>query len=68
VFYKTPFSIVIDADAAKNIAQKSWSDTLNKIWDLKESQKFESWAINMVNRKAIERRDNELNYRKFSTN
>lgn len=53
-FCKLAFWIVKDADVAKDIAQESWSVIIKKLADLKEPKKFKSWAISIVNRKAID--------------
>jgi RNA polymerase sigma-70 factor (ECF subfamily) len=53
-FCKFAFWIVKDADVAKDIAQESWTAIMIKIHDLKEPEKFKSWAISIVNRKAID--------------
>lgn len=53
-FCKFAFWIVKDADVAKDIAQESWSVIIKKMTDLKEPEKFKSWAISIVNRKAID--------------
>lgn len=53
-FCNLAFWIVKDADVAKDIAQESWAIIINKINDLKEANKFKSWAISIVNRKAID--------------
>jgi RNA polymerase sigma-70 factor (ECF subfamily) len=53
-FCKFAFWIVKDADVAKDIAQESWAAIMIKIHDLKDPKKFKSWAISIVNRKAID--------------
>ncbi|WP_408035995.1 RNA polymerase sigma factor [Tenacibaculum aestuarii] len=53
-FCKFAFWMVKDADAAKDIAQESWKVIFNKLTDLKEPEKFKSWAISIVNRKSID--------------
>ncbi|QTE23434.1 RNA polymerase sigma factor [Polaribacter cellanae] len=53
-FCKLAFWIVKDADIAKDVAQESWTIILKKLPTLKESEKFKSWAISIVNRKAID--------------
>lgn len=53
-FCNLAFWIVKDADAAKDIAQESWSVIIEKINVLQEPEKFKSWAISIVNRKAID--------------
>ncbi len=45
---------VKDATISKDIAQESWAVILKKLDDLKEPDKFKSWAISIVNRKAID--------------
>ncbi|PQJ81770.1 RNA polymerase sigma factor [Polaribacter glomeratus] len=53
-FCKFALWIVKDADIAKDIAQESWSAIIHKLGDLQEPEKFKSWAISIVNRKAID--------------
>lgn len=53
-FCKLAFFYVKDADVAKDIAQESWIVIINKISNLKEPEKCKSWAISIVNRKAID--------------
>ncbi|MFK8060102.1 MAG: RNA polymerase sigma factor [Polaribacter sp.] len=53
-FCNLAFWIVKDADLAKDIAQESWSIIIHKLVSLKEPEKFKSWAISIVNRKAID--------------
>lgn len=53
-FCNFAFWIVKDADLAKDIAQESWKVIINKLDSLKEPEKFKSWAISIVNRKAID--------------
>lgn len=53
-FCKFAFWYVKDADIAKDIAQESWAVIIKKIKDLKEPARFKSWAISIVNRKAID--------------
>lgn len=53
-FCNLAFWIVKDADIAKDIAQESWSVIMHKIQELKEPKNFKSWAISIVNRKAID--------------
>lgn len=53
-FCEFAFWYVKDADVAKDIAQESWSVIINKLETLQEPKKFKSWAISIVNRKAID--------------
>jgi RNA polymerase sigma-70 factor (ECF subfamily) len=53
-FCNFAFWIVKDADISKDIAQESWTVILNKLDTLQEPEKFKSWAISIVNRKAID--------------
>ncbi|TMM31162.1 RNA polymerase sigma factor [Polaribacter aestuariivivens] len=53
-FCKVALWIVKDADIAKDIAQESWRIILKKLPSLKEPEKFKSWAISIINRKAID--------------
>ena len=45
---------VKDADVAKDIAQESWMIIYKKLDTLQQPDKFKSWAISIVNRKAID--------------
>ncbi|MGB1041791.1 MAG: RNA polymerase sigma factor [Tenacibaculum sp.] len=53
-FCKLAYWYVKDADASKDIAQESWQVILAKLITLKNPAKFKSWAISIVNRKAID--------------
>ena len=53
-FCNLAFWIVKDADAAKDIAQESWTIIIYKLKNLQELKKFNSWATSIVNRKAID--------------
>ena len=53
-FCNLAFWIVKDADLAKDIAQDSWIIIIHKLKTLQEPNKFKSWAISIVNRKAID--------------
>ncbi|MBC8754804.1 RNA polymerase sigma factor [Kordia sp. YSTF-M3] len=57
-FHKTfcnqAYWIVKDSDAAKDIAQDSWNLIINKVHTLKETERFKSWALRIVHRKAID--------------
>ena len=53
-FCNLAFWIVKDADVAKDIAQESWIIIIRKLETLRDSTKFKSWAISIVNRKAID--------------
>ena len=53
-FCKFAYWYCKDADIAKDIAQESWVVIFNKLTDLKEPQKFKSWAISIVNHKALD--------------
>lgn len=53
-FCKLAFWYVKDADVAKDIAQESWTIIIRKLEGLKEPKKFKSWAISIVNRRAID--------------
>ena len=43
-----------DKDIAKDIAQDSWKVIVKKIYSLNEPNSFGSWALTIVNRKAID--------------
>lgn len=53
-FCKLAFFYVKNADVAKDIAQESWIVIMNKMLDVKDPEKCKSWAISIVNRKAID--------------
>ena len=53
-FCRLALWVVKDADIAKDIAQESWTIIIYKLKDLQEPEKFKSWAISIVNRKAID--------------
>ena len=53
-FCKLAYWYCKDAQIAKDIAQESWLVIFNKLQDLKEPQKFKSWAISIVNHKAVD--------------
>ncbi|MFY7672271.1 RNA polymerase sigma factor [Tenacibaculum sp. MEBiC06402] len=53
-FCKLAHFYVKDRDIAKDVAQESWTIIYNKFNDLKDPMKFKSWAISIVNRKAID--------------
>lgn len=53
-FCKLAYWYVKDADTAKDIAQESWTIIIRKLNNLKEPDKFKSWAISIVNRRAID--------------
>lgn len=53
-FCKLAFWYVKDADVAKDIAQESWKIILNKLETLEKPERFKSWSISIVNRKAID--------------
>jgi RNA polymerase sigma-70 factor (ECF subfamily) len=47
-FCKKAYWLVKDADAAKDIAQDSWSVIIKKIDTLKKTESFGSWALRIV--------------------
>jgi RNA polymerase sigma-70 factor (ECF subfamily) len=53
-FCKLAYWYVKDADIAKDIAQESWVIIFKKLDTLKNPKQFKSWAISIVNRKAID--------------
>lgn len=53
-FCKLAYWYVKDVDIAKDIAQESWTVIIRKLSELKDAEKFKSWAISIVNRKAID--------------
>ncbi|OSY89093.1 hypothetical protein WH52_00065 [Tenacibaculum holothuriorum] len=54
IFCKVAFIIVKDKFIAKDIAQESWKVILNKIESLQNSNKFKSWALQIVKSKSID--------------
>ena len=53
-FCKLAYWYCKDGQVAKDIAQESWLVIFKKLQDLKEPQKFKSWAISIVNHKAVD--------------
>ena len=53
-FCNLAFWIAKDADTAKDIAQESWTIIINKLNSLQDPEKFKSWSISIVNRRAID--------------
>lgn len=53
-FCKKAHWIVKDADLSKDIAQESWRIIIDKIKDLKEPQKFGTWAVRIVCSKSLD--------------
>ena len=53
-FCKLAFWYVKDVDVSKDIAQESWQIILKNLNDLKDPERFKSWSISIVNRKAID--------------
>tara|TARA_R110002073_G_scaffold40547_1_gene114827 strand:- start:33651 stop:34226 length:576 start_codon:yes stop_codon:yes gene_type:complete len=51
---KQAFWYTNDQDVAKDIVQDCWSIILKKIAGLKDTNSFGSWALTIVNRKAID--------------
>lgn len=65
-FCKLSFYKVKDADVAKDIVQECWKIMFTKLYDLKEPEKFKSWAISIINRKTIDwLRSNQRNEQKL---
>lgn len=54
LFCKIAFFYVKDTDVAKDIAQESWITIFKKLDSIKEPEKSKSWAISLVNRKALD--------------
>lgn len=57
-FHKTfcnhAYWIVKDAEVAKDIAQDSWKLIIDKVKTLENTERFKSWALRIVHRKAID--------------
>ena len=53
-FCKFAYWYVKDVDVAKDIAQDSWAIIYKKLDTLEQPEKFKSWAISIVNIKAID--------------
>lgn len=51
---KQAFFYTKDIDVSKDIAQDSWNVIIKRIASLKEPNSFGSWALTIVNRKAID--------------
>ena len=43
-----------DMDSAKDIAQDTWQMIMVKLYDLRDANRFGSWAMTIVSRKAID--------------
>ncbi|MFC0604847.1 RNA polymerase sigma factor [Winogradskyella pulchriflava] len=54
LFCDKAYWLVKDKDAAKDIAQDSWSIIINKIEDLKEPRQFKFWAYRIVCNKSTD--------------
>lgn len=54
IFCKVAYWYTKDADSAKDIAQESWTIIMSKIQTLESPQKFNSWAMRLVKRRAID--------------
>lgn len=54
IFCKVAFIIIKDKFIAKDIAQESWKVILSKIDSLQNSNKFKSWALQIVKSKSID--------------
>ncbi len=65
---KQAFFYTKDIDISKDIAQDSWNVIIKRIEGLKEPNSFGSWALTIVNRKAIDwLRRNKKNEEKLYT-
>ncbi len=65
---KQAFFYTKDIDISKDIAQDSWQIIIKRIHGLKEPNSFGSWALTIVNRKAIDwLRKHERNDEKLHT-
>jgi len=53
-FCKQAYWYTNDFDVAKDIAQESWNVVINKLDTLKETNKFGSWGLSVVNRRSID--------------
>ena len=53
-FCKIAFSYVKNSAIAKDIAQESWVVIVDKLDTLEDVDKFKSWAIQIVKRKALD--------------
>lgn len=53
-FCKIAFLQVKDREVAKDIAQESWRVILKKLATIEDSNKFKSWALRIINNKAID--------------
>lgn len=53
-FCKKAFFIVKDSEVAKDVAQESWQTIIKKLDSLKDASSFGSWALRIVNNKAID--------------
>jgi len=53
-FCSKAYWVVKDTDAAKDIAQDSWSTIIAKIGNLKDANSFGSWALRIVYTKSLD--------------
>ena len=53
-FCKKAFFIVKDSEVAKDVAQESWQTIIKKLDSLQDASSFGSWALRIVNNKAID--------------
>ena len=51
---KQAFWYTKDKELAQDIAQESWNIIFNKLYTLKDTGSFSSWALSIVNRKSID--------------
>lgn len=54
LFCNKAYWLVKDKDAAKDIAQDSWTTIINKIENLKEPKQFKYWAYRIVCNKSMD--------------
>ena len=53
-FCKVAYWYTKDVDAAKDVAQESWTVIMKKLDTLEDPNKFKSWSISLVKRRAID--------------
>ncbi|WP_046757634.1 RNA polymerase sigma factor [Kordia jejudonensis] len=53
-FCKHAYWTVKDTEVAKDIAQDSWKLIIDKVTTLQDAERFKSWALRIVHRKAID--------------
>lgn len=64
-FCKQAYWYTNDAELSKDVVQESWTVIINKMATLKKADKFGSWGLSIVTRKAIDSLREQHKYRKL---